>query len=333
MKGRTKAVTDTAHGNTATATAHCDDLAKALEAFRDHGALIERWGTELARRLGAGARLLVAGNGGSAAQAQHLTAELVGRYRDDRPPFSAVALHADTSSTTAIANDYGVEEVFARQTAAHGRPGDVLLLLSTSGASANLLAAADRAHRLGMTVWALTGRAPNPLHLGADDALCVDAPLGATVQELHLVAVHMLCEAFDQAVERGEADHWTADTGADDRADADTGDGAGGEGERRAEGERVVDGRRGQDGRRGHDGRPGADGGRGADGRPGVDGWPGVDGQPSAGGGTDADHRSGVDGRPGADGKPGVVGRLVGRARTVGRATPEAPAAPRKGHT
>ncbi|MFC9926460.1 SIS domain-containing protein [Streptomyces sp. NPDC127190] len=184
-------------------SAHCDDLAKALEAFREHGPRIERWGAELARRLGSGARLLVAGNGGSAAQAQHLTAELVGRYREDRPPFSAVALHADTSSTTAIANDYGVQEVFARQTAAHGRPGDVLLLLSTSGASANLLAAAERAHRLGLTVWALTGRAPNPLQLGADDTVCVDAPVAATVQELHLVAVHMLCESFDRAVERG----------------------------------------------------------------------------------------------------------------------------------
>lgn len=105
---------------TATDTAHCDDLMKALETFRDRGALIERWGTVLARRLGSGARLLVAGNGGSAAQAQHLTAELVGRYRDDRAPFSALALHADTSATTAIANDYGVQEVFARQTAAHG---------------------------------------------------------------------------------------------------------------------------------------------------------------------------------------------------------------------
>ncbi|BCM72342.1 MULTISPECIES: D-sedoheptulose-7-phosphate isomerase [Streptomyces] len=216
--------------NTVTDTTHCDDLAKALEAFRDHGPLLERWGTELARRLGSGARLLVAGNGGSAAQAQHLTAELVGRYRDDRPPFSAVALHADTSSTTAIANDYGVQEVFARQTAAHGRPGDVLLLLSTSGASANLLSAADRAHRLGMTVWALTGRAPNPLQLGADDALCVDAPVAATVQELHLVAVHMLCEAFDQAVERGEAGH------------------RGGHG---------VDGEPAADGRPGTDGKPG----------------------------------------------------------------------------
>ncbi|MGW1810492.1 D-sedoheptulose-7-phosphate isomerase [Streptomyces sp. NPDC002078] len=201
---------------TAGDTTHCDDLAKALDAFRDHGCLIAHWGTELARRLGAGARLLAAGNGGSAAQAQHLTAELVGRYRADRPPFSAVALHADTSATTAIANDYGVQEIFARQTLAHGRPGDVLMLLSTSGASANLLTAADRARSRGMTVWALTGRAPNPLQLGADDALCVDAPVAATVQELHLVAVHMLCEAFDQAVDRGEADRAGCD-GVDGR--------------------------------------------------------------------------------------------------------------------
>ncbi|MFI1071476.1 SIS domain-containing protein [Streptomyces puniciscabiei] len=202
---------------TAGDTTHCDDLAKALDAFREHESRIAEWGGELARRLGAGARLLVAGNGGSAAQAQHLTAELVGRYRDDRPPFSAVALHADTSSTTAIANDYGVQEIFARQTVAHGRPGDVLMLLSTSGASANLLTAAERARRLGMTVWALTGRAPNPLQLGADDALCVDAPVAATVQELHLVAVHMLCEAFDQAVERGETGRAGRD-GVDGRA-------------------------------------------------------------------------------------------------------------------
>ncbi|MES4891623.1 SIS domain-containing protein [Streptomyces sp. NPDC096012] len=189
---------------------------RALETFRDCGPLIERWGAELARRLGGGSRLLVAGNGGSAAQAQHLTAELVGRYQDDRPPFSAVALHADTSTTTAIANDYGVQEVFARQTAAHGRPGDILMLLSTSGASANLLSAAERAHGLGMTVWGLTGRAPNPLQLGSDEALCVDARVSATVQELHLVAVHMLCEAFDRAVEQGEAER-SGGAGADGR--------------------------------------------------------------------------------------------------------------------
>lgn len=192
-----------APGRTAPAAAdarHCDDLVTALEAFRDSCGTAQWWGRELARRLSAGGRLLVAGNGGSAAQAQHLTAELVGRYRDDRPPFSALALHSDTSSTTAIANDYGVQEVFARQTLAHGRAGDVLMLLSTSGASANLLAAADAAHRLGMTAWSLTGPAPNPLAAAADETLCVAARQTSTVQEVHLVAVHMMCEAFDHAI-------------------------------------------------------------------------------------------------------------------------------------
>ncbi|POX39361.1 phosphoheptose isomerase [Streptomyces sp. Ru73] len=181
---------------------HCDALQDALTRFRASAGRLESWGGRLADRLGHGARLLVAGNGGSAAQAQHLTAELVGRYREDRPAYSALALHADTSSTTAIANDYGVQEVFARQTRAHGRPGDVLLLMSTSGASANLLTAAGEARRTGMSVWALTGPAPNPLEAAADEALCVDAPVAATVQELHLVAVHMICEAFDRAVAR-----------------------------------------------------------------------------------------------------------------------------------
>ncbi|MFF3849868.1 SIS domain-containing protein [Streptomyces sp. NPDC002328] len=189
-----------------TDVAHCDDLMKALEGFRDYAApVVRRWGGALADRLGAGSRLLVAGNGGSAAQAQHLTAELVGRYRDDRPPYSALSLHADTSATTAIANDYGVQEIFARQIAAHGRAGDVLMLLSTSGASANLLVAAEEAGRLGMTVWALTGAPPNPLEGAADEALCVEAATAATVQELHLVAVHMLCESFDRSAERRAA--------------------------------------------------------------------------------------------------------------------------------
>ncbi|MFD5234567.1 SIS domain-containing protein [Streptomyces qaidamensis] len=183
-------------------TAHCDELLDALVRFRSRAHLTERWGEQLAAVLSGGGRLLAAGNGGSAAQAQHLTAELVGRYRDDRPPFSAIALHADTSSTTAIANDYGVDEVFARQVRAHGRPGDILMLLSTSGASANLLAAADAGRAAGLAVWALTGPAPNPLLACSDEALCVSGSSTATVQELHLVAVHMVCEAFDAAVER-----------------------------------------------------------------------------------------------------------------------------------
>ncbi|MEW2293819.1 SIS domain-containing protein [Streptomyces sp. NPDC006743] len=181
---------------------HCDELLVALGQFRGCAHITQRWGERLAAVLGGGGRLLAAGNGGSAAQAQHLTAELVGRYRDDRPPYSAIALHADTSSTTAIANDYGVDEVFARQARAHGRPGDVLVLLSTSGASANLLSAAAAGRAAGLRVWALTGPAPNPLSAGSDEALCAAGASTATVQELHLVAVHMICAAFDAALER-----------------------------------------------------------------------------------------------------------------------------------
>ncbi|HEX4789596.1 MAG TPA: SIS domain-containing protein [Actinospica sp.] len=167
------------------------------------------WGGHLARSLGSGSRLLVAGNGGSAAQAQHLSAELVGRYLAERRPFSAIALHADTSSYTAICNDYGPEEAFARQVEAHGRAGDVLLLLSTSGSSANILAAADRGSRLGLTVWALTGPCPNPLASLAHQSVDVPAEDCATIQEVHMVAVHLMCEALENelagAAARAEA--------------------------------------------------------------------------------------------------------------------------------
>ncbi|NEC66239.1 SIS domain-containing protein [Streptomyces sp. SID9727] len=197
---------------------HCDDLARALPAFRRAAGVTERWGKTLARVLSDGGRLLVAGNGGSAAQAQHLTAELVGRYRDDRPAYSAIALHADTSSTTAIANDYGVHEVFARQTCAHGRRGDILMLLSTSGASANLLEAAQEAMRIGMPVWSLTGPGPNPLSTTSDESLCVEAAGSATVQELHLVAVHMICESFDREIATRTAARPVAGTPAEEDA-------------------------------------------------------------------------------------------------------------------
>ncbi|GGT93752.1 D-sedoheptulose-7-phosphate isomerase [Streptomyces lateritius] len=180
---------------------HCQSLQTALERLRRQGlGRLARWGDRLAEVLPAGGRLLAAGNGGSAAQAQHLTAELVGRYQRERPPYSALALHAETSSVTAIGNDYGFEQVFARQVAAHGRTGDVLMLLSTSGRSANLLSAAMTARTAGLTVWALTGPSPNPLAEAAEEALCVDGATTATVQEAHLVAVHLLCEFFDDAV-------------------------------------------------------------------------------------------------------------------------------------
>jgi D-sedoheptulose 7-phosphate isomerase len=178
---------------------HLAALTRPLAALEDDVDRIDGWGHHLARVLLGGGRLLAAGNGGSAAQAQHLTSELVGRYRDDRPAFSAIALHAESSAVTAIVNDYAAAALFARQVEAHGRAGDVLVALSTSGSSRNVLAAVDAAHGRGMTTWALTGRAPNPLAACSDDAVCVDAPATATVQEVHQVVVHLLCAAVDVA--------------------------------------------------------------------------------------------------------------------------------------
>jgi D-sedoheptulose 7-phosphate isomerase len=153
------------------AHAHLAELVRAAAGFQDGIDLADRWGTTLASVLDAGGRLLAAGNGGSAAQAQHLTA---------------------------IGNDYPPEELFARQVEAHGRPGDVLVLMSTSGRSPNIVAAAERGRRCGLRVWGFTGPGPNPLADAADEALCVDATFTATVQELHLVALHVLCAGLDR---------------------------------------------------------------------------------------------------------------------------------------
>ncbi|MEI4281190.1 D-sedoheptulose-7-phosphate isomerase [Klenkia terrae] len=176
---------------------HVQHLSAALAVAGPAVATATGWGRQLAGALGAGARLFAAGNGGSAAQAAHLTAELVGRYRDDRRPFSAVALHAEVSALTAITNDYGQEEGFARQLEAHARPGDVAVLLSTSGGSPNVVRAAHRARECGVTCWAMTGRGPNALTELADDSLTVESPFTATVQELHLVLLHVLCAGLD----------------------------------------------------------------------------------------------------------------------------------------
>jgi phosphoheptose isomerase len=177
--------------------AHLAALTRPLARLEDELGRLERWATLLVEAFGREGRLLVVGNGGSAAEAQHLTAELVGRYRVDRPPVSAIALHADTSSLTAIVNDFGPAEAFARQVRAHGRQGDVLLVLSTSGSSANAVEAARAAAELGLVALALTGPSPNPLAEECHDALAVRAEEAATVQEVHLVAIHLLCSFVD----------------------------------------------------------------------------------------------------------------------------------------
>jgi glycosyltransferase involved in cell wall biosynthesis/phosphoheptose isomerase len=178
-----------------------DHLASLRDALAELEADVERleaWGERLADVLASGGRLLAVGNGGSAAQAQHLTAELVGRYRTERQPLSAICLHGDTSSLTAIANDDGAEEAFARQVRAHGRPGDVLMALSTSGRSPNVVRAVEAANALGIATWALTGSEPSPLADLCDDALRARNADPATTQELHLIALHVLCGAVDR---------------------------------------------------------------------------------------------------------------------------------------
>lgn len=180
---------------------HLDNVLPALESLRSQSGRLAAWGVELAQHLMRGQRLLAAGNGGSAAEAQHLTAELVGRFDGDRVPFSAISLHAESSAVTAIANDYGYDDVFARQVRAHGRSGDVLILLSTSGRSPNLLRAAEAASRLNISTWALTGAGPNPLSDACDQAIMIGA-LNANAQEGHLIALHAMCRAFDLEVAR-----------------------------------------------------------------------------------------------------------------------------------
>ncbi|MCU1497804.1 MAG: phosphoheptose isomerase [Acidimicrobiales bacterium] len=180
---------------------HLARVRDGLDLLEEGIELIETWGGELHDVLAGGGRLLVVGNGGSAAQAQHLAAELVGRYRAEREPFSAFSLTADSATLTAIGNDYGIQELFARQVAAHGRPGDVLLALSTSGRSTNVVRAVRTARELGMRTWALTGMGPNPLVRASSSSFALASEHTATIQEVHQVAVHLLCEAFDEQVE------------------------------------------------------------------------------------------------------------------------------------
>ncbi|MFD2340911.1 glycosyltransferase [Clavibacter tessellarius] len=194
--------------------AHLDALAPVLQALRAHAPRLTAWGSEMADRLSHGARLIAAGNGGSAAEAQHLTSELVGRFDGDRRPFSAIALHAESSAVTAIGNDYGFDEVFARQVHAHARSGDIVVLLSTSGRSVNLLKAAAAARAAGATTWAMTGPGPNPLVEACDESLALDGP-SANVQEAQLVAVHAICRSFESRLKANDRAAARASAAAD----------------------------------------------------------------------------------------------------------------------
>jgi D-sedoheptulose 7-phosphate isomerase len=164
---------------------------------------LARAGEAMASALRAGNKILACGNGGSAADSQHFAAEMVCRFERERPGMPAIALTVDTSALTAIANDYAWERVFARQVEALGRPGDVLLAISTSGNSKNVLEAIRAAQAGGIVVVALTGRDGGPMGrmLGAQDFhLNVAHPRTMRVQEIHLLALHCLCEVIDNLI-------------------------------------------------------------------------------------------------------------------------------------
>jgi D-sedoheptulose 7-phosphate isomerase len=153
----------------------------------------------IVQSLRTGGTLYLCGNGGSAADAQHIAGEFVGRFRVERRALPAVALSTDTSILTCIANDYDFERVFARQVEALVKPGDVLWGFSTSGASPNVLKAAQAAKRKGARVIAFTGRANSKLQASADLCFCAQAALTARSQEIHQLAYHIICDLVEQS--------------------------------------------------------------------------------------------------------------------------------------
>jgi D-sedoheptulose 7-phosphate isomerase len=159
---------------------------------------IEQSGQVICDALVAGKKILLCGNGGSAADAQHIAAELVGCYEKQRRSWPAIALTTDTSALTAVSNDLGYEQVFARQLAGLAQAGDVLIAISTSGRSKNVLKAAERARELGCRTIALTGASSDPLGAMCDLTVAVPANRTSRVQEAHITIGHLWCEMVDQ---------------------------------------------------------------------------------------------------------------------------------------
>ncbi len=173
------------------------EVAKALPAMAsDVAKAVEMIHASLA----GGGKLLLAGNGGSAADAQHIAAELTGRFRRERKPLPALALHANSSALTAIGNDYGYEHVFARELAAHARPGDVLLAISTSGGSKNILRAIEEAREKKVAVIGMTGESGGKMREVCDLCLCVPSKSTARIQEMHIMIGHAICELLEEGM-------------------------------------------------------------------------------------------------------------------------------------
>jgi D-sedoheptulose 7-phosphate isomerase len=177
-------------------------VAESLELkehfFRDNADLIARVAREIFEALRNGRKILLYGNGGSAADAQHIAAEFVGRFQRERAPIPALALTTDTSVLTAVGNDYGFEHIFARQVRALGRKGDIAVALSTSGNSPNVLMATDAAHEMGLITVGLTGKDGGQLASRVQYHLNVPHNLTARIQEVHIMIGHILCQLTDE---------------------------------------------------------------------------------------------------------------------------------------
>jgi len=161
---------------------------------------IEQVAEQMIACLRGGGRIFFMGNGGSAADSQHLAAEFVGRFQLERQPLPSIALTTDTSVLTAIANDYGYESVFERQIAGLARPGDVIVGISTSGNSGNVLRGIAKARELGAYTVGMTGGKGGALVAACDDCLCVPSPRAARIQEAHILIGHALCELVEETL-------------------------------------------------------------------------------------------------------------------------------------
>lgn len=167
-----------------------DALIAVLEKFRNSQPIVEQTGKVLAECLKAGGKVLACGNGGSASDSMHLCEELTGRYRETRDPLPAISLNADGTAITCIANDFGFEEIFARQVRAFGKPEDVLVVFTTSGNSPNIVRAVKAAKERGLVVIALSGKSGGEAAQLADHSIVVPASASERIQEVHTLVLH-----------------------------------------------------------------------------------------------------------------------------------------------
>ncbi|MCB9839108.1 MAG: SIS domain-containing protein [Phycisphaeraceae bacterium] len=173
--------------------------AKTIASLREQAEIIHRAGATIAGTLRAGGKVMTCGNGGSAAEALHLAEEMIGRYRDERPPLAAVCLNADPTALTCIGNDFGFDAIYARQVRGLGRSGDTLVVFSTSGKSPNVRLALEAAKSLGIKTIGLLGKGGGACLGLCDVPIVVDSDDTAAIQESHQVVLHLLLEAVEAA--------------------------------------------------------------------------------------------------------------------------------------